>query len=105
MTVTCRRNAALGPPGLIVYHLYVIQHPSDLLAETLKSRNRYADPLSIPNHLQEGYSDLGYTIGSLPVTERVAKEILSMPIYYGLKPEDIRLVADRLANSLKIMGG
>jgi len=95
------------PEAYHVYHLYVIRHPKrDLLAETLKSQGiGTLIHYPIPNHLQEGYSDLGYAIGSLPVTERVAKEILSMPMYYGLKPEDIRMVADRLADSLEIMGG
>ena len=38
----------------------------------------------IPVHLQGAYSDLGYPEGSFPVTERVSKEILSLPFWIGL---------------------
>jgi dTDP-4-amino-4,6-dideoxygalactose transaminase len=94
------------PLAYHVYHLYVIRHPKrDQLAETLKSLGiGTLIHYPIPNHLQEGYRDLGYVAGSLPVTERVAKEILSLPLYFGLTPEDIRVVADGVAKSLEILG-
>jgi dTDP-4-amino-4,6-dideoxygalactose transaminase len=39
----------------------------------------------IPLHLQKAYRALGYGAGDFPVTERVAAEILSLPIYPGLE--------------------
>ena len=38
----------------------------------------------IPPHLSEAYSYLGCKKGSLPVTERYADEVLSLPLYNGM---------------------
>ncbi|MCR5622118.1 MAG: DegT/DnrJ/EryC1/StrS family aminotransferase [Treponema sp.] len=38
----------------------------------------------IPPHLSEAYSYLGMKEGSLPVTERYANEVLSIPLYNGM---------------------
>ena len=38
----------------------------------------------VPIHLMRGYSFLGYRSGDLPVTERLADRILSLPLYPGL---------------------
>jgi dTDP-4-amino-4,6-dideoxygalactose transaminase len=53
----------------------------------------------IPVHLQAAYLDLGHPPGSLPVTERVAREILSLPLYVGLTEQDILTVAQALLQS------
>jgi len=47
----------------------------------------------VPVHLQEAYADLGYRRGDLPVTERIAGEILSLPMYVGLSPAQVDTVA------------
>jgi dTDP-4-amino-4,6-dideoxygalactose transaminase len=69
-----------------VYHLYVIRSADrDALAGHLKSQG-IATGLHypLPVHLQKCYREWGYPAGSLPVTERVASEILSLPMYPGL---------------------
>jgi len=79
-----------------VYHLFVIQYPArDVMRRHLQtcgvgSLVHYP----VPVHLQPAYADLGYRAGSLPVTERAAREVLSLPLYVGLRPEQIdRVVA------------
>jgi len=66
-----------------VYHLYVIRHANrDLLAEHLKSeRVGYGFHYPMPLHLQKCYRHWDYREGSLPVTERVASEIVSLPMF------------------------
>lgn len=56
----------------------------DYLADQgIESKVNYPDPI----HLMRGYGFLGYTRGSLPVTERLAKTILSLPMYPELPEE------------------
>ncbi|MFA5088821.1 MAG: DegT/DnrJ/EryC1/StrS family aminotransferase [Candidatus Omnitrophota bacterium] len=50
----------------------------------------------IPLHLQEAYSELGYKPGDFPVSERIAKEILSVPMYPHVQKEQIQYVCDCL---------
>jgi dTDP-4-amino-4,6-dideoxygalactose transaminase len=35
----------------------------------------------MPLHLQESYKDLGYKKGDFPVSEAVASDIISLPMY------------------------
>lgn len=89
VTPYCRSAAAA------VHHLYVVRHPerdrlrSHLAARDIGTLIHYP----VPVHLQKGYADLGLGAGSLPVTERVAHEILSLPLYLGLSDEAVDEVA------------
>jgi dTDP-4-amino-4,6-dideoxygalactose transaminase len=78
-----------------VYHLYVIRHPNrDALQARLRSRGvETLIHYPVPVHLQEAYADLGYRRGDLPVTEQIADEILSLPMYVGLSMSDVDTVA------------
>lgn len=69
-----------------VYYVYVVRHPRrDAIIEALKS---YDISLNIsypwPVHTMSGFAHLGYGRGALPVTERVADEIFSLPMYPSL---------------------
>lgn len=52
----------------------------------------------IPLHQQECFKSLGYKPGSLPHTERAAKEVLSLPIFPELRPDEQRSVVEGLAS-------
>jgi dTDP-4-amino-4,6-dideoxygalactose transaminase len=47
----------------------------------------------IPIHLQEGYRDLGYSAGDFPVSEAVASEVLSLPMYPELTDAQVETIA------------
>lgn len=82
-----------------VFHQYVIRHArrndlSDALRDAgIETQIHYP----IPVHRQPAYADLGYSKGSLPVTERIADEILSLPINPGLTTSDLSAVANAIA--------
>ena len=49
-----------------------------------------------PLHLEPAYKFLGYKEGDFPVTERIAKRLLSLPMYPELTREQIEYVADSI---------
>ncbi|MEV8307284.1 DegT/DnrJ/EryC1/StrS family aminotransferase [Streptomyces flavidovirens] len=72
-----------------VYYVYVVRHPQrDAVVEALKS---WDISLNIsypwPVHTMPGFAHLGYSRGSLPVTEALADEIFSLPMYPSLPRE------------------
>ncbi len=73
-----------------VYTTYVIRADRRddlqrwLAARGIDTKVHYPTPL----HLQEAARDLGYRAGDFPVTERLATEILSLPIYPGLTDDE-----------------
>lgn len=86
-----------------VYHLYVVRHPRrDQLMQALAAQGigtliHY--PIAV--HQQEAYADLGYAEGSLPVTEHIVREIVSLPLYPGLNTGHIEAVALAVNTSLE----
>ena len=91
-SVTPPREMAYGQA---VYHLYVIQSARrDELAAHLKARG-IGTAIQYPHtiHLQPAYANLGYHEGDLPVSEKLAREILSLPLYPELSLDDVRAVA------------
>lgn len=56
-------------------------------------------PLSL--HQQTCFAYLGYKDGDFPVSERVAKQILAIPVYPELKEEEVRYVAQELLSATK----
>lgn len=78
-----------------VYHLYVVAVPErDALAEHLKMQSIHTGlHYPLPLHLQKCYETWGYRPGSLPVTERAAAEILSLPMFPGITCEQQARVA------------
>jgi dTDP-4-amino-4,6-dideoxygalactose transaminase len=47
-------------------------------------------------HLQPAFKNLGYKIGDFPVSERIAKQVLSLPMHSYLTDEQINKVASAL---------
>ncbi|UDQ99180.1 DegT/DnrJ/EryC1/StrS family aminotransferase [Lentisphaerota bacterium WC36G] len=54
----------------------------------------------VPLHMQECFADLGYKVGDLPVSEQVAKEIISIPIYPETTTEQREIVVKTIEDFL-----
>jgi dTDP-4-amino-4,6-dideoxygalactose transaminase len=69
-----------------VYHLYVVRTPErDKLQEHLtKSGVGTGIHYPIPVHLQDAYRSMGFKQRDFPVTEKVAAQVLSLPMFPGL---------------------
>jgi dTDP-4-amino-4,6-dideoxygalactose transaminase len=82
-----------------VYHLYVIrlQDREALQAHLAEMGIGTGIHYPIPLHLQKAYQHLGYKQGDFPVTEKVASEIVSLPMFPQLTAEQQKLVAESVA--------
>ncbi len=79
-----------------VYHLYVVQtFKRDELRESLR-QNGIATGLHypLPVHLQKAFRFLGYKTGDFPVSERMASEVLSLPLYPELEAEKVEFICE-----------
>lgn len=81
-----------------IWHQFVVKcEKRDELIEYLKENNiSTIIHYPIPPHLSEAYGYLGMKEGSLPVTERYAKTVLSIPLYNGLTEEEQDYVIEKL---------
>jgi UDP-N-acetyl-3-dehydro-alpha-D-glucosamine 3-aminotranferase len=89
----------VAPGSTHVYHQYTVRLADrervqkHLASQGIASTVYYPVPL----HLQPMYAHLGYEPGSMPRAERAALEVLSLPMYPELTPEQIERIAAALA--------
>ncbi len=79
-----------------VYHQYTVRAPDRAaLRELLEERGiGHAVYYPVPLHLQEALADLGHEPGAFPESERAAEEVVSLPVFPGLKEDErARVVA------------
>jgi dTDP-4-amino-4,6-dideoxygalactose transaminase len=92
-------------PGVeSVYHLYIVRtEDRDRLQHYLHEQNIATGiHYPIPVHLQPAYEDLGYSKGDFPVSEMLAEEILSLPMYPELEPAAIAYTAAAIQDYLAV---
>ncbi len=79
-----------------VYHTFVIRAENrEKLIEHLEKKGIGTKiHYPIPIHLQPAAKELGYKPGSLPVTEKQSKQILSLPIYPGLTAKELKHIVN-----------
>ena len=87
-----------------VYHLYVIRtHDRDGMIEHLKKAGIATGiHYPIPLHMQKAYDYLNYRQGDFPVSEKVASEIVSLPMYPTLQAEQQGLVVHEILRCLRV---
>ena len=81
-----------------VYHLYVVRVPRrEELMQFLQDNGIYTGiHYPIPCHRQKAYDFLGYNVGSFPVSEKYATEILSLPMSEQVNEEQIQYVCQKI---------
>jgi dTDP-4-amino-4,6-dideoxygalactose transaminase len=88
------------PPGSSpVWHLYVVRTADpEGLADFLRLRGiGTGRHYPVPVHLAPAYAGLGYREGAFPVSESLARECLSLPIFPGIEESQVAAVADAIA--------
>lgn len=87
-----------APWAKSIYHLYVIrvQNRDELIAKLALDSIGTGIHYPVPLHLQRAYGYLEHKQGDFPITERLAREIVSLPMYPGLKREQQDRVADKV---------
>ena len=83
-----------------VYHLYVVRTADrEGLMNHLKSAGIGTGiHYPIPLHLQKAYASLQYRVGDFSVTEKIAAEIVSLPMFHQLTREQQVRVVDAILN-------
>lgn len=81
-----------------VFHLYVIRYKKrDNLAKYLNSKGISTGlHYPVPIHLQKAYNQLGYKKGDFPIAEKLASEILSLPMYPELTNSQIEYIGEQI---------
>lgn len=96
----------IRPESRHVYHLYVVRHPArDAIIGALAARDIIAGiHYPWPIHTMRGYAHFGGGEGSLPVTEKAAREIFSLPMYPSLSDAEQDRVCGALREVLSGLG-
>ncbi|MCG5056845.1 MAG: DegT/DnrJ/EryC1/StrS family aminotransferase [Limnoraphis sp. WC205] len=92
-----------------VYHLYVMRVTEECVVDrdTLQAKLSEMGVQTgihypIPCHLQPAYQHLGYSEGDFPMAEMLSRQILSLPMYPGLRNEQINHVVASIKSLLGI---
>jgi dTDP-4-amino-4,6-dideoxygalactose transaminase len=99
----CKRPVP-PPHSRHVYHVYAVglaqrdEAQKALQAAGIGTGVHYP----VPVHLQKAYSSLGYRAGNFPITELLANQFLSLPIYAELPPEQVSEVVMKLKEVLLV---
>lgn len=84
------------PESDTVRHLYILRlRPERLLCDrrqffdALRAENIYSQVHYLPVYWHSYYEKLGYGKGLCPNAEKLYEEIMSLPLFYGLRDEDV----------------
>ncbi len=97
-------EAGVQPPyepswSRAVYHLYVVRtgDREGMMAHLGKAGIGTGIHYPIPLHRQRAYESLGYKVGDFPVTEKIASQIVSLPMFPQLTAEQQERVAAEIS--------
>lgn len=92
-----------APHNRHAYYIFVVSHPDrDKIIEEMSMRDIHLNiSYPWPVHTMIGYEYLGWNYGDLPVTEKRADEIFSLPMYPTLTDEEQSYIIQSLTEILK----
>lgn len=95
-----------NPDTYSSFHLYIIRIPKSKttphkeIFERLRLSGILVNLHYIPVYQHPFYSSMGYSPSDFPESERYYGEAISLPIYFGLTDEEIKMVVNKLATPL-----
>lgn len=92
------RPLATRPGSNNVYHQFVIhsEYRDELIKYLNDNEIGTIIHYPIPPHLSKAYEYLGLPKGSLPIAEKYASEVLSLPMYNGMDKETLDYIIEKL---------
>lgn len=77
-----------------IYHLFVVttEHKEAFVKHLADNHINAAYHYPVPCHLQKAYNHLGYKVGSMPNSEYLAAQCVSLPMYAELSEEQVNHV-------------
>jgi dTDP-4-amino-4,6-dideoxygalactose transaminase len=83
-----------------VWHLFMVRHPQRDLLQKHLTANGVGTIIHypLPPHLQKAYAELVYRRGSFPISEKLADEVLSLPMSAHQSAEETSYVVEQLSN-------
>lgn len=92
----------IHPEAEAVWHLFVVRSPErEELMARLKTRGvETGIHYPVPLHRQPAYEHLNIPEGVLPITDKVAAEVFSLPMFAELTEEQVNHVADSILSAL-----
>lgn len=87
------------PRNVHVFNQYTLraQNRDELMAYLKDHEIGHKVYYPVPLHLQECYQSLGYAKGDLPVSEQLAQEVVSLPVYPELTDAQMETVVTRIS--------
>ena len=85
-----------------VYHIYMVRTKNRDALQKHLTKNGIGSLIHypVPPHLQEAYQSLGFKKGSFPLAEKIADTCLSLPVWPGMKKDEILQIGSKIKNYL-----
>ena len=84
--------------NICIYHQYTVTVPERDKLQHYLADNGIGSAIFYPKplHLQDCFANLDYHQGDIPVAEKLSDEVLSLPMYPELSPEQIEYTAKKV---------
>ncbi|EST12721.1 DegT/DnrJ/EryC1/StrS family aminotransferase [Sporolactobacillus laevolacticus] len=81
-----------------VWHIFAVRAKKRNDFQSYLEKNGIETTIHYPiaMHLQDAYKDLNIKKGQLPIAEQIADEIISLPMWYGMKDKEINDVIEKV---------